>query len=82
MASCLEIEIVSREDAALANLKETMELYFEDMPLPQDIEPLLIAKVEPLGLTSRLPIVSGAGNSKYLQCWVYQPNSSESDNLI
>ena len=49
MARCLEIEIASQgktTDEALANLKEALELYFEDMPLPDEIEPLLIAKVE------------------------------------
>ena len=49
MARCLEIEIASQgmtADEALANLKEALELYFDDVPLPEDIEPLLIAKVE------------------------------------
>ena len=49
VARCLEIEIASQgrtADEALANLKEALELYFDDVPLPEDIEPLLIAKVE------------------------------------
>lgn len=49
MARCLEIEVASQgktTDEALANLKEALELYFEDVPFPEDIEPLLIAKVE------------------------------------
>ncbi len=49
VARCLEIEVASQgktTDEALANLKEALELYFEDVPFPEDIEPLLIAKVE------------------------------------
>jgi predicted RNase H-like HicB family nuclease len=49
VARCLEIEIASQgktTDEALANLKEALELYFEDVPLPEEIEPLMIAKVE------------------------------------
>lgn len=49
VARCLEMEIASQGetiDQALANLKEALELYFEDVPLPEDPEPLLIAKVE------------------------------------
>lgn len=49
MARCLEMEIARQGetiDQALANLKEALELYFEDVPLPEDPEPLLIATVE------------------------------------
>jgi len=31
---------------ALANLREALELYFEDEPLPDGVEPPIIASVE------------------------------------
>lgn len=49
VARCLEIEIASQGETAeeaLHNLREAMELYFEDVPLPENAEPLVIAKVE------------------------------------
>ena len=49
VARCLEIEVASQAETveeALANLKEALELYFEDSPVPQDIEPPIIAAVE------------------------------------
>jgi len=49
VARCLEIEIASQgptADEALAHLKEALELYFDDVPLPKEIEPVLIVKVE------------------------------------
>ena len=49
VARCLEVEVASQGESveeALANLKETLELYFEDMPLPQGVEPPIIATVE------------------------------------
>lgn len=39
---CLEVEVTSQGrslEAAQANLKEALELYYEDQPLPTDIEP-------------------------------------------
>ena len=33
-------------DEALANLREALELYFEDEALPEDIEPPIIATVQ------------------------------------
>ncbi|MEA2532565.1 MAG: hypothetical protein QOJ93_376 [Actinomycetota bacterium] len=48
-ARCLEVEGASQGgslEEALANLKEALELYFEDMPLPQGVEPPIIATVE------------------------------------
>jgi predicted RNase H-like HicB family nuclease len=33
-------------EEALANLKEALELYFEDRPLPEGVEPPIIASVE------------------------------------
>lgn len=49
VARCLEIEVVSQggsADEALANLKEALELYFENEPLPEGLEPPLIKTVE------------------------------------
>jgi len=49
VARCLEVEVASQgesADDALANLKEALELYFEGEPLPEGIEPPLIATVE------------------------------------
>lgn len=49
VARCLEVEVASQGatvDAALASLKEALELYFEDVSLPEGTEPPLIAKVE------------------------------------
>jgi predicted RNase H-like HicB family nuclease len=37
VAQCLEVDVVSQgktADEALANLREALELYFEDEPLP------------------------------------------------
>jgi len=33
-------------EVALANLKEALELYFEDAPVPEGLEPPIIASVE------------------------------------
>ena len=49
VARCLEVEVASQGasvDEALANLKEALELYFEDEPLPAGVERPLIATVE------------------------------------
>lgn len=49
VARCLEVEVTSQGasvDDALANLKEALELYFEDEPMPAGLEPPLIASVE------------------------------------
>jgi len=49
VARCLEVEVTSQgksEEDALANLKEALELYFEDTALPEGIEPPIIAKVD------------------------------------
>lgn len=48
VAKCLEVEVASQGttvEEALANLKEALELYFEDEPVPT-AEPVLIAPVE------------------------------------
>ena len=48
-ARCLEVEVASQGESveeALENLKEALELYFEDMPLPEGVEPPIIAAVE------------------------------------
>ena len=49
VARCLDIEVTSQgksEEEALANLKEALELYFEDTALPEGIESPVIAKVQ------------------------------------
>lgn len=49
VARCLEVEVTSqgnRVEEALANLKEALELYFEDAAPPETVEPLIIATVE------------------------------------
>jgi predicted RNase H-like HicB family nuclease len=46
VARCLEVEVTSQGETveeALANLKEALELYFEDEALPEDLEPPIIA---------------------------------------
>ncbi|MDQ3982797.1 MAG: type II toxin-antitoxin system HicB family antitoxin [Actinomycetota bacterium] len=49
VARCLEVEVTSQgrtvEDAQ-ANLKEALELYFDDQPLPADLEPPIIASLD------------------------------------
>jgi predicted RNase H-like HicB family nuclease len=48
VAQCLEVDVASQgktiEDA-LANLREALELYFEDEPVPQTPQPM-VAPVE------------------------------------
>lgn len=49
VARCLEVEIASQGETveeALANLREALELYFEDEVLPESIEPPIIATIE------------------------------------
>ncbi|MQY55301.1 MAG: type II toxin-antitoxin system HicB family antitoxin [Dehalococcoidia bacterium] len=49
VARCLEVEVTSQGenlDNALANLKEALELYFEDVPQPVTLETPIIAPVE------------------------------------
>lgn len=49
VARCLEVEVASQgktADEALGNLKEALELYFEDEELPQDLEPPIISTIE------------------------------------
>ena len=49
VARCLEVEVTSQGESveqALANLKEALELYFEGQPLPEGLEPPIIASVE------------------------------------
>jgi predicted RNase H-like HicB family nuclease len=49
VARCLEVEVTSQGktvEEAMANLKEALELYFEDMPLPDGSEPPIIATIE------------------------------------
>lgn len=49
VARALEVEVTSQgrtADDALANLREALELYFEDETLPDAIEPPIIATVE------------------------------------
>ena len=49
VARCLEVEVASQGatvEEALANLKEALELYFEDAAPPEGLEPPIIATVE------------------------------------
>jgi predicted RNase H-like HicB family nuclease len=49
VARCLEVEVTSQGESleeALENLREALELYFEDTPLPDSAEPPIIASVE------------------------------------
>jgi predicted RNase H-like HicB family nuclease len=49
VARCLEVEVASQGESvedALANLKEALELYFEDGSTPDVTEPPIIASVE------------------------------------
>ena len=49
VAQCLEVDVASQGatlDEAVANLREALELYFEDTPLPDSSEPPIIASVE------------------------------------
>lgn len=49
MARGLEVEVTSQGwsvESAQANLKEALELYFEDQPLLVEMEPPIIVRVE------------------------------------
>jgi predicted RNase H-like HicB family nuclease len=49
VARCLEVEVTSQgksAEEALSNLKEALELYYEDQTLPTEIEPPIIATLE------------------------------------
>jgi len=49
VARCLQVEVASQGESveqALDNLREALELYFEDEPLPDDVQPPIIAPVE------------------------------------
>ena len=49
VARCLEVEVTSQGETvegALENLQEALELYFEDVPLPDRAEPPIIASVD------------------------------------
>jgi predicted RNase H-like HicB family nuclease len=49
VARCLQVEVASQGptvEAALANLREALELYFEDEPVPADLQAPIIAPIE------------------------------------
>ena len=49
VARCLDVEVSSKGpsvEEALVNLKEALELYFDDTPAPQSVEPPIITSVE------------------------------------
>lgn len=49
VARCLQVEVASQGhtvEAALANLREALELFFEDEPVPTDVQAPIIAPVE------------------------------------
>lgn len=48
VAQCLEVDVASQGktvEEALANLREALELYFEDQPIPSPTHPI-VASVE------------------------------------
>jgi predicted RNase H-like HicB family nuclease len=49
VARCLQVEVASQGETveqALDSLREALELYFEDEPLPTDIQAPIIAPIE------------------------------------
>lgn len=49
VARCLDVEVTSQGpsiEEALVNLKEALELYFDDAPAPESTEPPITASVE------------------------------------
>lgn len=49
VARCLEVEVAGQGETveeALDNLREALELYFEDAPVPDLAEPPIIASVD------------------------------------
>ena len=49
VARCLEVEVASQGKTsaeALENLKEALELYFEDVERPESLEPPIISTIE------------------------------------
>ncbi|GAA3375474.1 hypothetical protein GCM10020367_43420 [Streptomyces sannanensis] len=49
MARCLQVEVTSQGESieeALANLREALELYFEDAPAPEGVADVITAPVE------------------------------------
>ena len=49
VARCLQVEVTSQGESvehALDNLREALELYFEDEPLPADVRAPIIAPIE------------------------------------
>ena len=49
VARCLDVEVASQGETAeeaLENLREALELYFEDATLPASTEPPIIATIE------------------------------------
>ena len=49
VARCLEVEVTSQGETveeAIENLREALELYFEDAPVPDQAEPPIIASVD------------------------------------
>jgi predicted RNase H-like HicB family nuclease len=49
VARCLEVEVASQGhtvEEALGNLREALQLYFEDETLPESFDPPMIATVE------------------------------------
>ena len=49
VARCLQVEVASQGESveqALDNLRQALELYFEDEPLPADVQAPIIAPVK------------------------------------
>jgi predicted RNase H-like HicB family nuclease len=49
VARCLQVEVTSQGttlEEALQNLREALELYFEDEPVPDEVQAPIIAPIE------------------------------------
>ncbi|MCU1484900.1 MAG: hypothetical protein JWN67_1646 [Actinomycetia bacterium] len=49
VARCLEVEVTSQgvtADESLANMREALELYFEDQDLPEGLKPPIITAIQ------------------------------------
>ena len=64
VARCLQVEVTSQGElveSALADVREALELYFEDEPLPADVQLPIIAPIEISVRAARVPIRPSGG---------------------
>jgi predicted RNA binding protein YcfA (HicA-like mRNA interferase family) len=67
VARCLEVEVTSQAesfDEALVNLREALELYFEDQPFPESVEAPIIIPASRSQSRRRHPCVSPKAHVK------------------